>query len=101
MNIIAEIVSAFFKAFLLIGTLLLHLVDSVSTDMRHVLVHQGLHPLLAVAIVSLIPVLSFIAAWRIFAGYMRLSVCAYMAAAFARISVPVILLLVRNQMLQS
>jgi len=101
MNIIAGIVAAFFKSFSLIGGLLLLVVDNISTDMRHELVHFGLPPLAAVALVSLIPILTFIAAWRIFAGYLRMSVCVYMAAAFARITVPAALLLLRNQSLMS
>jgi hypothetical protein len=88
MEIISVIVSAFFKAFGLMGGLLMKMVDNISHDIRMPLVHEGVPPELALALVSLIPLLTLIAAWRILNGKIRTAICAFFAAAFVRIVVP-------------
>jgi len=95
MDIISSIVSAFFKAFVLMGGLLMAGVDAIAADIRAPLVHQGLPPEAAVVIVAFIPILTLIAAWRLFRGKVRLVIAAVLVAAILRILIPAVIAMVR------
>jgi len=88
MDIPVLIFKSFFKAFGLFFQLALISTDLAAADIRHALMHQGISSDFATIIVGMIPVLTLIAAVRLFAGYLRLAVSALMVTAFGEVMVP-------------